>query len=216
MNESTEKDWDDGLTPQERIFLLHYCSDEDTLFNGTLAYKAAYTKTGKTGRKTAPRDATCAASASRMLRNVKIKTAMRKLLAVVNADWNEENTYRSLHDIAQLATFNPADIINDDGSLKTPLAKLGPLAKCVEQIETFPTKSGQLVTCVRLAPRHKYLSMMTKILNLIKTDDGKDGAMQTAGRPQVIYLTQKIDGTREEQCAAWNTMPDDTGKENKE
>lgn len=215
MGENTEKDWDDGLTPQERIFLLHYCSDEETLFNGTAAYKAAYTKTGKTGKKTSPRDSTCAASASRLLRNVKIRSAMRKLLAVVNADWNEANTYRSLHDIAQLATFNPADIINDDGSLKMPLAKLGSLAKCVEQIETFPTKSGKLVTVVRLAPRHKYLSMMTKILNLIKTDDenkdGKDGT--TNGKAQIIYLTQKIEGTREEQCATWNKQPE-SGEEN--
>jgi len=203
-DENEAKQWDEGLKPRERLFCLYYCTDEGTIFNGKQAYRKAYMKRGKAGEAdTYPEDATCEVNASRLLRKAKVKTALHDLLVLTQADANEKNVYRSLRDIALLGFYNPADVITDDGSLKHPLSELGELAKCIEGIESIPMKGGDVITNIRLAPRVKYLQLMSKILNLVQPKEIR----LTADKLPVILLQGKTGDGKDDACSAvdeWN------------
>jgi hypothetical protein len=183
-----EKQWDEGLKPRERLFCLYYCTDEGTIFNGKQAYRKAYMKRGKAETPdTYPEDATCEVNACKLLRKTKVKTALRELLALTQADANEKNVYRSLHDIALLGFYNPADIVKEDGSLKCSFSEMGELTKCIEGIETMATKNGGMIRNIKLAPRGKYLQLMSRILNLIQPKEIR----LTADKLPVILLQGK-------------------------
>ena len=166
MDESNER-WDDGLKDKERLFVLHYCTDDLTFLNATASYKSVYKVRDKvTGKVTERSNEVCEAAASRLLSKDYIKTAVSKLLTETQADLDEKNGYKLLKDLMLLAAYNPADIIDRKGQLRVKsIEQLGEYAKCISQIEV--TKEGVKVT---LADRAKYMQMYLKYLNLIRPE----------------------------------------------
>lgn len=166
QNESEER-WDSGLKHKERLFVLHFCTDDLTFLNATQAYKSVYKDRDKvTGKVRERSNEVCEAASSRLMGKAHIKKAISKLLNETQADLDEKNGYKLLKNLMLLADYNPADILKADGKLKVKnLSELGELAKCISQIEY--TKAGFKVT---LADRSKYMQMYLKYLNLIKPE----------------------------------------------
>lgn len=159
--------WDSELSHKERLFVLHYCTDDLTFLNATASYKSVYKDRDKvTGKVTERSDEVCAAAASRLLSKDYIRTAVSKLLTDTQADLDEKNGYKLLKDLMLLAAYNPAEIIDKRGRLKVKnIEELGDYAKCISQIEV--TQQGVKVT---LADRAKYMQMYLKYLNLIRPE----------------------------------------------
>lgn len=166
LDESEDK-WDNGLKHKERLFVLHFCTDDLTFLNATQSYKAVYTERDKVTRKVTERsNEVCEAASSRLMAKDKIKNAISKLLKETQAELDERNGYKLLKNLMMLADFNPADILRADGSFTVKnLSELGELAKCISQIET--TKKGFKVT---LVDRSKYMQLLLKYMNLIKPE----------------------------------------------
>lgn len=170
--------WDDELTAKERNFVLFYCTNDLCFLNGTKSYQKAYKKFDKDkGSFDEPSDEVAAACSSRMLRKAKVKQAIGMLLKQTQQEIDETNTYRILFMLNLLATYNPADIINSEGEFVKDIKDLGPLAFCIKSIERQYDKNGDFIgTRITLADREKYLSMLTKYLNLVRevTEDTRD------------------------------------------
>lgn len=161
---SNENDgWDSELNGRERLFVLNYCTDSLCFFNGTQAYKAAYTKTKGGMAEYIPDDDTAAVGASKLLRKAKVKKAVKDLLSEMQPDIDKENSHRLLHDLVLQATYNPADIIDRKGRLKvSELSELGELAKCIDQI--YMTQTG---TRIVLSSRRFAQDKLLKYYNLV-------------------------------------------------
>lgn len=168
LNEAeNEARWDSELKHKERLFVLHYCTDDLTFLNGTASYKAVYKDRDKvTGKVTDRSNEVCESAASRLLGKQHIKKAVSKLLTETQADLDEKNGYKLLKDLMLLADYNPADIVTGKGVLKVKrIEELGELSKCIQQI--IPTKFGLQII---LADRSKYMQMYLKYLKLIKPE----------------------------------------------
>ena len=189
VDESNGK-WDSGLKHKERLFVLHYCTDDLTFLNATAAYKCVYKERDKvTGKVTDRSNEVCEAAASRLLSKDYIKVAVSKLLTETQADLDEKNGYKLLKDLMLLAAYNPADILKVDGSFTVKdLHELGDLAKCISQIET--TKKGFKVT---LVDRAKYIQMYLKYLNLLRPE------VLVAEQLKVVAMVEK-----DNSIEAWN------------
>lgn len=188
--DESEGKWDSGLKRKERLFVLHYCTDDLTFLNATASYKSVYKDRDKvTGKVTDRSNEVCEAAASRLLSREHIKVAVSKLLTETQADLDEKNSYRLLKELMQLASYNPADIIDNYGQLKVDnLKELGDLAKCVQEI--IPTRFGLRVI---LADRAKYMQMMLKYLNLIRPE------VLVAEQLKVVAMVEK-----DNSIEAWN------------
>ena len=189
VDESEER-WDSGLKRKERLFVLHYCTDDLTFLNATASYKSVYKDRDKVTGKVAERsNEVCEAAASRLLSKDRIKKACSKLLTETQADLDEKNGYKLLKDLMLLAAYNPADIIDRKGQLKVKnIEQLGEYAKCISQIEV--TKEGIKVT---LADRAKYMQMYLKYLNLIRPE------VLVAEQLKVVAMVEK-----DSSIEAWN------------
>lgn len=189
LEESNDR-WDDGLKRNERLFVLHYCTDDLTFLNATASYKSVYKDRNKvTGKVTDRSNEVCQAAASRLLAKDYIRQAVSKLLTQTQQDLDEKNGYKLLKDLMLMADYNPADIVKGNGQLKVKnLAELGELAKCISQIEV--TKYGIKVT---LVDRAKYIGMYLKYLNLIRPD------VIVAEQLRVVAMVDK-----DESVDAWN------------
>ena len=186
-----EDQWDAGLKARERIFILHYCTDEACLFNASQSYKATYTKKDRaTGELVSPEDATCETNGSRILKKPKVKLAIRKLLKLTQPELDEENVYKTINQLTKLAFYNPADIIDSNGRLRKELTELGDLAKAVAQIRF--TQYGPQVT---LADRTKYLDLLMKYLNIVRPEQQIDIKL-----PVIEMVQKSVD------VEAWNEM----------
>ena len=193
MNEAeNEARWDSELKHKERLFVLHYCTDDLTFLNGTASYKAVYKDRDKvTGKVTDRSNEVCESAASRLLGKQHIKKAVSKLLTETQADLDEKNGYKLLKDLMLLADYNPADIVTGKGVLKVKrIEELGELSKCIQQI--IPTKFGLQII---LADRSKYMQMYLKYLKLIKPE------VLVAEGLKVIALPGKSESIDE-----WNAM----------
>ena len=186
----SEERWDNGLKRKERLFVLHYCTDDLTFLNATQSYKSVYKDRDKTtGMVTERSNEVCEAASSRLLGKAHIKKAVSKLLSETQADLDEKNGYKLLRNLKLLADYNPADILKADGSFTVKdLHELGDLAKCISQIET--TKKGFKVT---LVDRSKYMQMYLKYLNLIKPE------VLVAEQLKVVAMVEK-----DNSIEAWN------------
>lgn len=197
-----EEKWDSGLKHKERLFVLHYCTDDLTFLNGTASYKAVYKDRDKvTGKVTDRSNEVCESAASRLLGKQHIKKAVSKLLTETQADLDEKNGYKLLKDLMLLADYNPADIVTGKGVLKVKrIEELGELSKCIQQI--IPTKFGLQII---LADRSKYMQMYLKYLNLIKPE------ILVAERLKVIALPGKSESVDEWNAMAGGTDESDAG-----
>lgn len=155
-------EWDFELTGKKRLFVLFYCTEEDCFLNGTRAYLKAY--------KTCESENAAAVNSSKLLRNAKIKQAVKKLLRLSRDEDDEQAVYRMIKMYERLSFFNPADIIDSSGRLVVQSLKdLGDLSVCVEQIETRLSNAGPY-TVVKLANRQKAMEAFSKYLNLIRPE----------------------------------------------
>lgn len=194
LQENDKEDaWDDGLKSKERLFVLHFCTDDLTFLNATQSYKVVYKdKNRVTGEVTERSNEVCQAAGSRLLSKPRIKKAVSKLLTETQADLDEKNGYKLLHNLMLLADYNPADILDAKGSLKVKdLSELGEKAKCISQIE-YNKKGGLKIT---LADRSKYIQMYLKYLNLIKPE------VMVAEQLKVVAMVPKA-----ESVEAWNEI----------
>lgn len=158
--------WDAGLRHKERLFVLHFCTDDLTFLNATQSYKSVYKDRDQSGKISDRSNEVCEAASSRLMAKGYIKTAISKLLTETQADLDEKNSYKLLKDLMLLADYNPADIVKADGTLKVKkLSELGELAKCIQQIE--PGKNGLKIT---LVDRSKYMQLYLRYLNLIRPE----------------------------------------------
>ena len=116
--------WSDGLKAKEKNFLITYCTDPATFWNGT-----------KTAQKLFDQDEnTASVTASRIMKRPEVKKALHELIASIQPETDTENIFRLLHDLFLQASYNPADIVDENGQLIKPLAGLGELSKCIAQI----------------------------------------------------------------------------------
>lgn len=168
----TEQVWDEGISGRIRLFVLHYCTDERCFMCGTRAYKAAYRKKNDDNSIKEVDDNTAAVNAHKLLRKTKVKAAIKKLFKATQTDVDEENVYRVLHDMALLATYNPADIIDAQGRLKVNnLEELGDKAKCIQNIFTRISAQGDVYYDVVLVNREKYMKPLAQYLKLVRDVD---------------------------------------------
>lgn len=192
IDNDTDEDWDEGLKHRERIFVLHYCTDERCFLNATASYRETYThKDRKSGDIVIPDQSTCEANGSRLCKRDKVKNAIRKLLKISQAELDEKNVYKIINDLCTLAFFNPADILDKAGRLKVKnLSDLGEKAKAIAQIR--PTQYGVHYV---LQDRSKYLELLTKYLDIVRPEQ------QIEVKLPVIEMVQKsVD------AEAWNAM----------
>lgn len=168
----TEQVWDEGISGRIRLFVLHYCTDERCFMCGTRAYKAAYRKKTADNSVKEVDDNTAAVNAHKLLRKTKVKAAIKKLFKITQTDVDEENVYRVLHDMALLATYNPADIIDARGRLKVKkLEDLGDKAKCIQNIFTRISAQGDVYYDVVLVNREKFMKPLAQYLKLVRDVD---------------------------------------------
>ncbi len=167
LQQEEEKTWDVELKHKERLFVLHFCTDDLTFLNATASYKAVYKERDKrTGKIKERSNEVCEACSSRLMSREHIKIAVAKLLRESQADLDEKNGYKLLKDLMLLADFNPAEIVKANGTLTVKdLSQLGEKAKCIKSIE--PTKFGLKI---ELVDRSKYMQMYLRYLNLIKPE----------------------------------------------
>lgn len=196
LENQEEERWDTELKHKERLFVLHFCTDDLTFLNATQSYKSVYKLRDKdTGKVTERSNEVCEAAASRLMGKAYIKKAISKLLSETQADLDERNGYKLLKNLMLLADFNPADIVDAKGKLVVKdLKELGEYAKCIEQIET--TKAGFRITLVK---REKYMQMYLKYLNLIKPE------VIVEERLKVVEMVPKAESTD-----AWNAIAADS------
>ena len=181
MNSGEGHIWDETVKGRERLFVLHYCTDQNTFLNATQSYKAAYQKRDEKGRVIKLDQATCEACSSRLMKRERVRIAISRLLETAQVDLDEKSTYQLLHDLMLYATYNPSDIITEQGELKVKkLSDLGDLAKCVTDI--IPTKYG---LHIKLADRSKYIGQLLSYLNLVRPEIKVDAQLP------VIEMVQK-------------------------
>ena len=159
-----EEDWDKDIKGKERLFVLNFCTSELYFMNQRQAYIAAFTKTKKGKLISRPTEESADVCASRLMKKPEIKKAIVKLLKLNQPENDQSNSYKLLHDLVLQATYNPSDIINEQGMLKTKtLEELGDLAKCIEYIQ--PSKFGYIV---RLASRRFAQDKLLKYYDLVR------------------------------------------------
>lgn len=169
--------WDEGLSGRRRLFVLFYCTEDECFLNGTRAYLKAYTNCES--------ENAAAVNAAKILRNAKVKQAIKKLLRLARDEDDEQAVYRMIKQFERLSFYNPADIIDASGALVVDdLRKLGELALCVEQIETRVNTAGSY-TVVKLANRQKAMEAFSKYLNIIRPEVDMQAVMP------VVMLTGK-------------------------
>lgn len=190
--EYESEEWDSTVKGKRRLFVLNYCTVEDCLFNAAESYRQAYTTKNKE-----PAKATCESNGSRLLQNANVRLAIQRLLKHTQATIDDEMVYKVLHDIVQGATFNPAEVLQANGSLKTKtLAALGDKAKLISQIEK--TKFGVKYT---LVDRKQYLDMLIKYLKLVRPEQIVDVKLP------VIEVTPKYtDDENKTAVEKWNEI----------
>lgn len=166
-DEELEEAWDKDLKHKERIFVLNYCTNENTFLNASASYRETYAKRDKeTGNKIYPEDSTCESNGSKLTKRERVKAAIRKLLKQVQPEKDEQDIYRMLSDLAHQAFFNPADVLTATGRLKTDkLDDLGEKAKVIAQIK--PTQYGVEYT---LIDRYKPMTLLAKYLNIVRPE----------------------------------------------
>lgn len=167
----TEEAWDSELKGRKRLFVLHFCTNEQTFLNATASYREAYTKKDRTtGKLIEPEQTTCETNGSRLMKREDVKTAVRKLLVLAQGDKDNLKTYQLLEELSLLASYNPSDILDKAGRLTVKnLSDLGEKAKCIAQIT--PTMYGVKYT---LYDRNKALDKLVNYLNIVRPEQAID------------------------------------------
>jgi uncharacterized protein YwgA len=115
---------------------------------------------------------------SDFLRSAKGRSALKKYIENIIGETKDTLELKIIKLYMIQAFYNPADIIDDDGLLISPLADLGDLAYCIEGIEKTYSRAGEIVKKVKLVNRDKALEQLARYINIM-TDSlqvtGQDG-----------------------------------------
>lgn len=173
-NEEIDDAWDAQLKGRKRLFVLHFCTNEQTFLNASASYREAYTKKDKeTGKYIQPEQSTCETNGSKLMKREEVKIAIRRLLVLAQGEKDDLKTYQLLNELALLASYNPADILDKAGRLTVKnLSDLGEKAKCIAQIT--PTIYGVKYT---LYDRNKALDKLVNYLNIVRPEQQIDITM---------------------------------------
>jgi hypothetical protein len=164
--------WDAALKGRRRLFVQYYCTDKACFMNAFEAYKKAYTRV-RNGVAEEPGYDTAHEVSSRLMRKPEIQEAIRKLLRKAQEGIDEETQYQLLRVYKELALYNPADIIDADGSLTVKdLRDLGEKALCIAGITRRINAKGMATTEIKLVDRFKAMESLAKYLELIKPEGG--------------------------------------------
>jgi hypothetical protein len=182
--------WDEGLTGRQRRFVEYYCGDRECFLNATKAFSKAYNRPGKALAETSIQS-----NAARLLRNPRIKDAIARLLRSRQNEEDQLSEYRVLRLLGTLAFYNPADIVNQYGSLKvkTDLSELGDLAYCVAGIKSHRDGGKE----IKLFDRTKALDILSRYLDIIRPAESN-----VIINPNMYLTPKEVDALREEEAAA--------------
>ena len=184
-----------GLTPNQQIFVDEWLIDR----NSTRAYKIAYPKIKK--------DATAAASATRLLKNVKVQAYIAKGLEKMETR-SEATRERIITEYARVGFFDVRKLFNGDGSPK-PVDELDDdIAAVIASIDVQEVWEGHgdarrflgYIKKYRLADKVRALDAMAKIKGMFVEKHeitGKDGGpLETASmtEAQMLELIRKVAG----------------------
>ena len=152
--------WETGLTGRQRRFVEYYCGDRDCFLNAVKAFQKAYARPGR--EHTA---ASVQSNSARLMRNPRIQDAITRLLRSRQNEEDRLSEYRVLRLLGTLAFYNPADILDRYGKLKTKdLGERGDLAYCIAGIKR--NKDGGKE--IKLFDRTKALDMLSRYLDIIR------------------------------------------------
>jgi hypothetical protein len=172
-------DWPEDMLPQEKLFVSFYISDAH--WDSEKAYLMAGMEPKKTSSATRIK-------AHQLLNTKKIQDAVNTYVNSVV----EINKGRAKVGIIELqknrAFYDPADILNADGSLKYKTLDEVPekVRSVIDSIETrwFGKDANVKTTNVKLANRDKALEQLAKILRLDEDADEEEASSREA-RPVI-------------------------------
>ena len=179
--------WWEGLTGRRRLFVECYCTDRACFLNATAAYIKAFANHGKE-----PADQSIQSNASRLMREPVIQTAISKLLRSRQNSEDRINEFKLLDALQHLAFYNPAEIVDEYGSLKKPLGQMGDMALCIAGIRN--TRHGREI---KLYDRTKALEMLGRYLDVIRPAEGA-----TIINPVVALTDKDIEDMRKKEEGA--------------
>jgi hypothetical protein len=182
--------WDEGLTGRRKKFVELYCKSKSCFLSPAKAYAEAFTRNG-----IVPSEKSIQSNSSRMMKDPKIKDAIKRLLRSHQDEEDQLTEYEVLRALKILSLTNPKDIVEKDNYGKyrvKELDELGELALCINEIKN--TKHGQEI---KLYDRTKSLSMLCSYLDITRPEEGK-----TIINP-VIYLADKeVEALKEKKTQA--------------
>jgi len=147
-------------TKEQTDFVDFYI--EQRLKDMTGAYQRAYPNCRTEG--------SAAVSASKLLRTPKIQALLKKKLEDATGQRKEHLEHQILELWFTRAFYDPAEIVNENGSLAQPMADLKRkgLSVCIVDIDKKPTKDGGVAIVYKLADRDKALDQLQKYIAMIK------------------------------------------------
>lgn len=179
--------WDAGLKRPERLFVLEMCESDKFFLDPWKAYQELHPDISPESAKKAVK---------RMWAKGKVPRALQRLLMEQQPEKDQIDVYKILQEAEQMAFFNPADIIDNEGRLKKPISELGDLAKCIKNIK--PSKNGPIV---ELEDRYKYVELLCKYLNIVRQENLAEVTLQ------VVEVAPKVTGNGLiDAVDAWNAV----------
>ena len=156
-----DMEWDSELTPQEKLFISFYVSDAH--WDEVKAYNMAKLPEAKTRAATKAR-------ALRILKKEKVQIAIDNFVNSV-VDINKQRARITIMDLqTKRAFFDPAELINADGSLKYQTLEEIPaeLRAIIDGIETkwYGKNADVKTTTVKLADRNRAIADLKKMFRL--------------------------------------------------
>lgn len=111
-----------------------------------------------------------AASATALLKTPKMQALLTSKLEEAMGELKDNLDFKILKTWVARANYDPADILDDDGSLVCPLLELKALGLsiCIDQIDVKPDKDGNEHITYKLADRDKAQDQLQKYIGLIK------------------------------------------------
>jgi len=161
-------DWAEGLAIDEARFVQELVNVE---YNGTEAML-----------RIRPHKTRCSAQkeASVMRNRPHVQAALKKYLDTITSEYKEKLRVKYMETMATRAFFDPQDLIDESGNLKTS-RELGRLAVAVDDVYCIQKKGRGQTRQPKVADREKALSVIGQLVGITENED--------AGQTRVVILT---------------------------
>lgn len=188
---AVEEVFEKALSPQHDRFCREFIIDE----NAVRAYQRAYKESLATYES-------AAASATRLLKDVKIQARIEMLRAERNKRL-EISADRVLTELAKLAFYDPRNLFDDDGRLK-PISDLDPdHAAVIAGIETVHKIVGDdkdglsVLTKIKLPDKKGALELIGRNMAMWKDVGSKENPAEMVHRVERVIVSPKIAHTED-------------------